>query len=133
VGIIPVRLTVRPSQDATGRKAYSSRGQLFDAAVGDRVLLTRSITPFCDAARTLLADGIDPETKIVMYYDENLFASLQSTVGIAAKLTVTESRGKPAFSKWRPYVHAVSPPMRQNEVAATPIAEVDKSSPRASP
>jgi hypothetical protein len=48
-------LVVSPSLNVDGRKAYSTRGQLFDGKVGDRIVVKRSTTPLCDAARVLLA------------------------------------------------------------------------------
>jgi hypothetical protein len=46
--IVPV---ISPSLNADGRKAYSTRGQLFDGAIEGRSFVKRSTTPFCDAAR----------------------------------------------------------------------------------
>ena len=43
-------------------KIYNIRGQLFDGKVEGRRIVRRSTTPFCDAARILLAEGIDPAT-----------------------------------------------------------------------
>jgi hypothetical protein len=48
------------------REPYSTRGQLFDAKIDGRFVVRRSTTPFCDAARALLAEGVDPATKLVM-------------------------------------------------------------------
>jgi hypothetical protein len=50
-------LIVSPSLNADGRKAYSTRGQLFDGAVDGRCIVKRSTAPLCDAARVLLAEG----------------------------------------------------------------------------
>ncbi len=54
----PIVLIVSPSLNVDGKKAYSTRGQLFDGAVDGRCIVKRSTTPFCDAARALLAEGI---------------------------------------------------------------------------
>jgi len=59
-------LLVSPSLNVDSRKAYSTRGQLFDAKIDGRFVVRRSTTPFCDAARALLAEGVDPATKLVM-------------------------------------------------------------------
>ncbi len=69
-------------------------------------MVERSTTPFCDAARVLLAEGVDPVT-----------------VGTAAGLTVADDTGgKPVFRTWKPYdagsAVAVASPMRQNESPA---------------
>jgi hypothetical protein len=55
-------LIVFPSLDAQGKKAYGNRGLLFNGRVGDRVIIKRSATPFCDAARALLDEGAMPDT-----------------------------------------------------------------------
>ena len=57
-------LVVSPSLNVDGRKAYSTRGQLFDGKVDRRVIVKRSTTPFCDAARVLLAEGVPPGDRV---------------------------------------------------------------------
>ncbi len=42
-------LVVSPSLNVVGRKAYSTRGPLFDGKVDGRWIVKRSTTPFCDA------------------------------------------------------------------------------------
>jgi len=98
-----VVLVVSPSLNAEGRKAYSTRGQLFDGTVDGRSIVKRSTTPFCDAARVLLGEGVDPATKIVMRHASSPHDALQSTIGVAAGLTVTDATadGKPRFVKWQ--------------------------------
>jgi hypothetical protein len=100
----PVVLVVSPSLNIDGRKAYSTRGQLFDGKVDGRVVVKRSTTPFCDAARVLLAEGVRPEAKLVMRHANSPYDALRSTVGAAAGLTVADDTGgKPIFTKWSPY------------------------------
>jgi hypothetical protein len=113
-------LTVSPSLNAEGRKAYSTRGQLFDGKVDGRTVVKRSTTPFCDAARVLLAEGIKPDTVLVMRHAGSLADALRSTVGAAAGLTVADDKGgKPIFTKWSPYDARCrslnAPPMRETE------------------
>ncbi len=118
-------VTVKPN-------GYSSRGQLFDAFVNDRPIGRRSPMPLLDACRVLLADGVDPATRVVMRHSTRAdLDALRSTVGAAAKLTVKQETedGKPRFVKWQPnsYRGGVpgvlgEPPMRQTEVAAIPLA-----------
>jgi integrase len=48
-------LTVSPSLNGDSRKAYSTRGQLFDCKVDGRCIVERSTTPLCDAARVVLS------------------------------------------------------------------------------
>jgi hypothetical protein len=99
---------------------------LFDGKIDHRIVVKRSTTPFCDAARALLAEGIDPATRIVMRHGNSPADALRSTVGVAAGLTVVDDRGgKPIFAKWSPYEArrstVVSPPMRETGSAATPV------------
>jgi hypothetical protein len=98
-----VILIVSPSLNADGRKAYSTRGPLFDGEVDGRPIGTRSTTPFCDAARALLAQEADPATVLVMRHKGEDRDALRSTIGTAAGLTVKDrGDGKPHFAKWRP-------------------------------
>jgi hypothetical protein len=119
----PIIFTVSPSLNADGGKAYSTRGQLFDGAIDGRSIVKRSTTPFCDAARALLAEGIKPTTTLVMRHPSSPYDALRSTVGVAAGLTVVnDNGGKPIFRKWAPYDGArplpVAPPMRETHSPA---------------
>jgi hypothetical protein len=126
----PVVLIVSPSLNADGRKAYSTRGQLFDGKVDGRFVVERSITPFCDAARALLAEGAHPETKLVMRHAGSVADALRSTVGAAAGLTVADDTGgKPVFRTWKPYdagsAVAVAPSMREMDRALARVCRCD--------
>ena len=75
-------------------KEYKRRG-LFDAYFDGR-WLCRSHAPLLSAARVLLAEGIPPETPIMMRHQGSETISLRSTVGGAAALVVESSRwGRP--------------------------------------
>jgi hypothetical protein len=131
-----ITLVVSPSLNAEGRKAYSTRGPLFDGKVDGRCIVERSTTPLCDAARVLFAEGVDPGTRIVMRHANSPHDALRSTVGAAAKLTVVDDRGgKPIFAKWSPYEARrstpVTPPMRQNESPATLVPDAPERIPEA--
>jgi hypothetical protein len=120
--VATIVLVVSPSLNSDGRKAYSTRGQLFDGRVDGRRIVKRSTTPFCDAARALLAEGVRPETALVMRHEGSPHEALRSTVGVAAKLTVADDNGgKPIFRRWSPYDRAgalpVEPPMRETDPA----------------
>jgi hypothetical protein len=133
-----VSLIVSPSRGEDGRKAYSTRGQLFDGEIGGRRIVTRSTTPFCDAARVLLGEGIDQTTPLVMRHAGAEHESLRSTVGGAARLTVRDTRGgKSVFAEHEPYdrakVHRVSPPMQKTDQAAMVVAGRPKTPLRAAP
>jgi hypothetical protein len=74
----------------------------FQARVDGRVLVASSRTPFCDAARALLAEGVDPAARIEMRHAGSSTNALASTVGGAAKVKVEEGDRVPYFRRWRP-------------------------------
>src|SRR5262249_43934076 len=75
-------------------KEYKRRG-LFDAYLDGR-WLCRSHAPLLSAARVLLAEGIPPETPIMMRHQGSGTISLRSTGGGAAAVVVESSRwGRP--------------------------------------
>jgi hypothetical protein len=95
----------------------------FGARLEGRVLVASSRTPFCDAARVLLAEGVDPATRIVMRHAGSATDALSATVSGAAQLTV-EDGDSPRFRKWRPLLKAPSrwegaPGIAPNDAAAT--------------
>jgi hypothetical protein len=97
-----IDLHVFPSTDRHGQRQYGSQGQLFDATVDGRMVALRTATPFVDAARVLLGEGVPADTEYVMrragHGDED---ALHSTIGVAAGLRVKDdSVGKPVFAKW---------------------------------
>jgi hypothetical protein len=131
-------LVVSPSPNEDGRKAYSTRGQLFDGKVDGRWIAKRSTTPFCDAARVLLAEGVRPETVLVMRHEGSPHDALRSTVGAAAGLTVADDNGgKPIFRKWSPYDREgtipVASPMREMDSPAVQVPEAPELAPEAVP
>lgn len=78
----------------------------FDAHLLDRVLIRGSRTPFCDAARALLAQGLaKPSDMLVMRYPVSLTGAVRAGVGVAAGLTVREETadGPPRFVGWKPH------------------------------
>jgi hypothetical protein len=68
------------------------------AAKLDGRLLCTSATPFCEAARVLLAEGVDPDARIEMRHAGRDTVILSGTVRAAARLTVSNDR----FEKWHP-------------------------------
>jgi len=134
----PIVLVVSPSFNSDGRKAYSTRGQLFDGKVDGRCVVKRSTTPFCDAARMLLAEGANPATRFIMRHEGSPHDALRSTVGAAAGLTVADDNGgKPIFRKWSPYDREgtipVASPMREMESPAVQVPEAPELAPEAVP
>src|SRR5712671_2355905 len=95
-------ITVSPSLDSDGRLACSGRGQLFNGVVDGRLIVTRSSQLLLDGARALLAEGIDPRTRIVMRHAGVDTDALRSTVGDAAKLSIREGDDAPRFKDWVP-------------------------------
>jgi hypothetical protein len=99
----------------------------FRARLDGRVVVASSRTPFCDAARALLAEGIDPATRIVMRHAGSATDALTATVAVAAKLTVEDGDDSPRFRKWRPLLKGPSrwegaPRIAPNDAAATTLA-----------
>jgi hypothetical protein len=118
--------------------ATTTRGQLFDGKVDGRWIAKRSTTPFCDAARVLLAEGVRPETVLVMRHEGSPHDALRSTVGAAAGLTVADDNGgKPIFRKWSPYDREgtipVASPMREMDSPAVQVPEAPELAPEAVP
>jgi len=119
----PIVIAVSPSLDPDERQAYSSRGQLFDGAIDDRAIVKRSAQPLSDACRVLIGEGIDPATRVVMRHSGAEADALRSTVGAAAKLSVTEGDRIPRLVPWVPSSLSLGkPPMRRNKMAATTLA-----------
>jgi hypothetical protein len=117
-------LVVTPTLDPDGRRSCSNRGQLFDGTFDGEIVIRRSPQPLLDIARALLAAGIDPATPIAMRHAGAETDALTATIGAAAKLTVSESNGRPELRKWKPSPYSsVSPPSDFSEVAATTLAD----------
>jgi hypothetical protein len=93
-------LIVSPVFDADGHRVSSGRGLLFDARLegAERVLVRRTHQPFLEACRVLVADGVDPTTRIVMRHVGSRTDALIAKVGAAAKLSVKEDDEPPRFS-----------------------------------
>jgi len=66
----------------------------FRPYVGSRPLGRATSTPFYSAARVLLSEGVSPDTVITMQHEGSSIISLRSTIGKAARLTVTEEDRK---------------------------------------
>ena len=83
--------------------------------------------PLLASARMLLAEGVDPETRIAIRHAGTNSDAMFSTVGVAAALTVREgNKAGPALVHWKPFpTSPVRPSMRQNErpVPTVPDAE----------
>jgi hypothetical protein len=80
----------------------AGRGR-YHARLGHRHLCT-SRTPFTDAARVLVNEGITPSTPLQMSREGRDAVDLSATVGAAARLTVLENeRRGPVYIAHRPF------------------------------
>jgi hypothetical protein len=99
-------LVVSPALDAEGAR---TRGT-FDGAVDGRVVVCASRQPFLDAARALLAEGLDAAATMVMRHAGSNTDSLRGPIGKAARLDVKEGPCRFIWAEPRPD----RPPVRQN-------------------
>jgi hypothetical protein len=82
------------------------------------VLVGSSRQPYLDAARVLIATGYDPDKWLEGWRPESTGFALRARLGIAAGLTVDETRT--IFAPWKPFSpSAVSPSIRHSEIPAT--------------
>jgi hypothetical protein len=92
------------------------------AARLDGRLLATSRTPFCDAARALIAEGADPSTILIMRHAGSEIDALRARLSVAARLTVEErpSGGPPRFARYRPQDPATGSPRTPRTAADGP-------------
>jgi hypothetical protein len=65
-------------------------------------IIANSLTPFCAAARTLLARGIDPSDTLIARHKGSQTIALKAKIRVAAKLTVSEAAsGSLSFAPWK--------------------------------
>lgn len=75
----------------------------FFAYLGNRPPCKATSTPFYSAARVLLDEGVSPDTVLTMRHEGSSIVSMRSTIGEAARLTVTEEDKKGLrVRKYRP-------------------------------
>jgi len=85
--------------------------------------------PLLDAARVLLADGVDPEIPIATRHAGSDFDAMTSTVGTAARWTVKENEiQSPHFVRWEAFpASRVRPSLRQNErPVPDPVSDTER-------
>jgi hypothetical protein len=82
-------------------------GGNFVAHLDGRPLCNATRSPFLTAARQLLSEGVHPETKVIMRHAGSDTDCLASTIGVAAKLSVKEDRGRLRFVPWEPFPRRV--------------------------
>jgi hypothetical protein len=105
--------TIRIFVASAGRHGRSS------ASLPDgTVLVASSRQPYLAAARVLIATGYDPDNWLEGWRPESTGFALRARLGIAAGLTVDETRT--IFAPWKPFSpSAVSPSIRHSEIPAT--------------
>ena len=86
--------------------------------------MRRTHQPLLDASRVLKADGIDPQTRIILRRAGSHSDALISSVGGAAKLRVKEDAGQPRFRSWTPFPSCpVKPSVRLQEAPVSPAKQ----------
>ena len=107
-------------------KEIEPRHGRFGASLPDgTVLVGSSRQPFLDAARVLIAWGYDPDSWLEGWRPGAAAFALRGKLGIAAGLTVDETRT--VFARWKPFSwSAVSPSIRHSDGAATTPATSDR-------
>ena len=81
--------------------AHLGAGQ-YEAWLDGRLLCVGR-EPFFEAARVLLAEGLDPETHLTMWRADDPYPSLMAKLRVAAGLTVEEnSKVGPRFRRYEP-------------------------------
>lgn len=74
----------------------------YTACLGDRIICTGRREPLLSAARVLDAEGLDPDTVLIMRHAGSGTIALRGRLGILAKLAVRETeREGPLFEKYR--------------------------------
>ena len=77
----------------------------YSAWHGGQLVVENVREPFLDAARVLLAYGLDPNARYVMRRSVDGRDDLVSTLGTAAKLKVEEGdRNGPLIRLWKPWM-----------------------------
>jgi hypothetical protein len=120
----------RGHASATRSAKGQGLGPLYDVT---REFASSSPTPLFDAARTLLAEGVDPATPVAMRHAGADHDALRTTVRTAARLTVADSnQGKPVFKPYRPYNgpsgRSVEPPTQEDDRSRDPSGDTDSRS-----
>jgi hypothetical protein len=100
----------------------NQRGRSRASLPDKTVLVASSRQPFLDAARVLIAAGYDPGCWLEGWRVGATAFALRARLGIAAGLTVDETRT--VFAPWKPFSpSAVSSSIRHSDEAATTLAD----------
>jgi hypothetical protein len=113
-------------------EAVNRRGRSRASLPDGTVLVPSSRQPFLDAARVLTAAGYDPDSWLEGWRPGATAFALRARLGIAAKLTVDET--KTVFAKWKAFSQsAVSSSIGHSAEAATTLAAAPSASLQPSP
>ena len=95
--------------------APASRGiGYYEARLGEKGRkLCKSTQPLLDSARSLLASGFDPSFTLVMCHAGSRMVCLSAPIGVAAALTVEETKFGPRFRPRK----TISTPAGQSRIA----------------
>ena len=97
------------------------RGRSSASLLDGTILVGSSRQPFLDAARILIAAGYDPDSWLEGWRPGATAFALRARLGIAAGLTVDET--KTVFAKWKPFSSsAVASSIDHSEIPATTLA-----------
>jgi len=109
--------TIKILLEPVNRRGRSSASLLDDGMV----LVGSSRQPFLDAARVLIGAGYEPDSWLEGWRPGATAFALRARLGIAAGLTVDET--KTVFAKWKPFSSsAVASSIDHSEIPATTLA-----------
>jgi hypothetical protein len=78
----------------------------FRVRLGERLLLDGSRQPLCEAARILIAEGVNPDSVLAMRHAGRADDALRAKLGVAAGLVVEEHPAGVRFARHRENGHA---------------------------
>ena len=90
-------------QEHETRHGYFMAWILNPDGITNEYVFPHSQTPFLSAARTLIKQGLNPNTILTMVHARTGTQSLSSPIGAAAKLTVEETDTGPRFREYAPF------------------------------
>jgi len=102
-------------------ESVNRRGQSSASLPDGTVLVASSRQPFLDAARVLITAAYHPDSWLEGWRPGSTGFALRARLGIAAGLTVDET--KTVFAKWKPFSSsAVASSIDHSEIPATTLA-----------
>ena len=121
-GSLEARIAAPPATIKIIIESINKRGRSRSLLPDQTVLVGSSRQPFLDAARVLVAAGYEPDGWLEGWQTGATAFALRAQLGIAAGLTIDETRT--IFAPWKPFSpSAVSPSIRHSEIPATTQAD----------